>query len=145
MARKASRRSRRSRRGRGSRRSRGSRGSRRSRVFLVPKNQIDDVRNKNKPLEKMWKSLADGKSLIFIYKNNTYKIKKTKISHDDNVIELGNNDDNVKAILSAGNSYDGYRDLYSKAGNKTVKEVLKNYKKYFSSPAPFPGTKGLLI
>ena len=82
---------------------------------------------------------------ICIIEDNTYKIKKTRVPHDDNIIELGNNDDNVKAILSAGNSYDGYRDLYSKAGNKTVKEVLKNYKKYFLPHAPFPGTKGFLI
>ena len=82
---------------------------------------------------------------ICIIEDNTYKIKKTRVPHDDNIIELGNNDDNVKAILSASNSYDGYRNLYSKAGNKTVKEVLKNYKKYFLYGAPFPGTKGFLI
>ena len=43
-------------------------------------------------------------------------------------------DPDVKNILTAGNSYDGYIHLYAKAQNKSVDEVLKNYKQYWKHP-----------
>ena len=47
------------------------------------------------------------------------------------MIEKANNDDSVKAILTAGNSYDGYEQLYEMVGNSSVDKVLKDYKKYW--------------
>ena len=47
------------------------------------------------------------------------------------MIEKANNDDSVKAILTAGNSYDGYEQLYEMVGNSSVDKVLKDYKKYY--------------
>ena len=64
-------------------------------------------------------------------KDKSYKIMKTSRSKYESLIEKGNNDPDVVAILTAGLSYDGYIELYSKAKNKTVDEVLKNYKKYW--------------
>ena len=104
----------------------------------------DDPRGKNKSLEKMWKSLSDGKSVIFIYNDGTHKVIKTVKPHDNHIIQKGNEDKNVKAILTAGNSWDSYRELYSKAKNKSVKDVLKNYKKYFPYSFPNFGSKGFL-
>tara|TARA_Y100000389_G_scaffold195835_1_gene227839 strand:+ start:573 stop:1472 length:900 start_codon:yes stop_codon:yes gene_type:complete len=104
----------------------------------------DDPRGKNKQLEKMWKSLSDGKSVIFIYNDGTHKVIKTEKPHDNHIIQKGNEDKNVKAILTAGNSWDSYRELYSKAKNKSVKDVLKNYKKYFPYSFPNFGSKGFL-
>lgn len=103
-----------------------------------------DPRGKNKPLEKMWKSLSDGKSVIFIYKNGTHKVIKTKTPHEDSIIQKGNEDKDVKAILTAGNSWDSYRELYSKAKQKSVNEVVKHYKTYFPYSFPDFGYKGFL-
>ena len=108
------------------------------------KHDDGEPRGKNKPLEKMWKSLSDGKSVIFIYKNGTHKIIKTKTPHEDSIIQKGNEDNDVKAILTAGNSWDSYRELYSKAKNQSVNHVLKNYKKYFPYSFPNFGSKGFL-
>ena len=47
------------------------------------------------------------------------------------MIEEANKDDSVKMILTAGNSYDGYEQLYDDVGNSSVDQVLKNYKKYW--------------
>ena len=108
----------------------------------------DDPRGKNKSLEKMWKSLSDGKSVIFIYNDGTHKVIKTDgfglKPYDNHIIQKGNKDKDVKAILTAGNSWDSYRELYSKAKNQSVKDVLKNYKKYFPYSFPNFGSKGFL-
>ena len=85
----------------------------------------------NKELESLWKDLSNTKKLVFIMKDKSYKIMKTSRSKYESLIEKGNNDPDVVAILTAGLSYDGYIELYSKAQNKSVDEVLKNYKKYW--------------
>ena len=41
------------------------------------------------------------------------------------MIEKANNDDSVKAILTAGNSFDGYRQLYDDVGNFLCGQCLK--------------------
>ena len=46
--------------------------------------------------------------------------------------EKAEDDNNVVAILDSGPSFDAYRELYRKAKNKSVEEVIKNYKKYFN-------------
>ena len=88
--------------------------------------------------------MSDGKSVIFIYKNGTHKVIKTKTPHEDSIIQKGNEDKDVKAILTAGNSWDSYRELYSKAKQKSVNEVVKHYKTYFPTSFPDFGSKGFL-
>ena len=48
-------------------------------------------------------------------------------------------DPNIVAVLSAPLSQDAYEVfLYPKAGDKSVKYVIKNYKKYFKPVGPMP-------
>ena len=90
---------------------------------------MDTIRNANKKLHKFWMDLADTKHSIFIYKNKSYKIIRKNIREEQ---EKAEGDDNVIAILDSGPSFDAYRELYRKAKNKSVEEVIKNYKKYFN-------------
>ena len=89
--------------------------------------------------------LSDGKAVIFVLKIKNILVKKTKTPHEEKIINLALNDKNVVAILTASNSYDGFRELLSLAKNKSVNEVIKNYKKYFIYPYPEWGSKGFLI
>lgn len=99
------------------------------------------VWGKNKPLEKLWKSLADGKKVVLIEKGGKHKIfdmptGKMMIRKMYNTFD---DDPNIVAVLSAPLSQDAYEVyLYPKAKNKTVEYVIKNYKKYFKSPGPTP-------
>ena len=90
---------------------------------------MDTIRNANKKLHKFWMDLADTKHSIFIYKNKSYKIIRKNIREEQ---EKAEDDNNVVAILDSGPSFDAYRELYRKAKNKSVEEVIKNYKKYFN-------------
>jgi len=90
---------------------------------------MDTIRNANKKLHKFWMDLADTKHSIFIYKNKNYKIIRKNIREEQ---EKAEDDNNVVAILDSGPSFDAYRELYRKAENKSVEEVIKNYKKYFN-------------
>jgi hypothetical protein len=90
---------------------------------------MDTIRNANKKLHKFWIDLADTKHSIFIYKNKSYKIIRKNIREEQ---EKAEDDNNVVAILDSGPSFDAYRELYRKAKNKSVEEVIKNYKKYFN-------------
>jgi hypothetical protein len=90
---------------------------------------MDTIRNANKKLHKFWTDLADTKHSIFIYKNKNYKIIRKNIREEQ---EKAEDDNNVVAILDSGPSFDAYRELYRKAENKSVEEVIKNYKKYFN-------------
>ena len=90
---------------------------------------MDTIRNANKKLHKFWMDLADTKHSIFIYKNISYKIIRKNIREEQ---EKAEDDNNVVAILDSGPSFDAYRELYRKAKNKSVEEVIKNYKKYFN-------------
>lgn len=98
-------------------------------------NDVDDVddsdviRNKNKKLYKFWLDLADTKHSVFIYSDKSHKIIRKNIKEEQ---EKAENDTNIIAILDSGPSFDAYRELYRKAGNKSVEEVIKNYKKYFN-------------
>jgi hypothetical protein len=98
-------------------------------------NDVDDVddsdiiRNKNKKLYKFWLDLADTKHSVFIYSDKSHKIIRKNIKEEQ---EKAENDSNIIAILDSGPSFDAYRELYRKAGNKSVEEVIKNYKKYFN-------------
>lgn len=89
----------------------------------------DIIRNKNKKLYKFWLDLANTKHSVFIYNDKSYKIIRKNIKEEQ---ERAENDNSIIAILDSGPSFDAYRELYRKAGNKTVEEVIKNYKKYFN-------------
>ena len=102
-----------------------------------------NAKGKNKPLEKLWTDMSNMKKYIFIMKDGSYQIKSLKPSYKGQrgsefhrkyclpMIEEANNDDSVKMILTAGNSFDGYRQLYEMVGNSSVDQVLKDYKKYW--------------
>lgn len=95
-------------------------------------NDVDDsdvIRNKNKKLYKFWLDLANTKHSVFIYNDKSHKIIRKNIKEEQ---EKAENDTNIIAILDSGPSFDAYRELYRKAGNKSVEEVIKNYKKYFN-------------
>ena len=95
-------------------------------------NDVDDsdiIRNKNKKLYKFWLDLANTKHSVFIYNDKSHKIIRKNIREEQ---ERAENDTNIIAILDSGPSFDAYRELYRKAGNKSVEEVIKNYKKYFN-------------
>jgi hypothetical protein len=95
-------------------------------------NDVDDsdiIRNKNKKLYKFWLDLANTKHSVFIYNDKSHKIIRKNIKEEQ---ERAENDTNIIAILDSGPSFDAYRELYRKATNKSVEEVIKNYKKYFN-------------
>jgi hypothetical protein len=83
----------------------------------------------NKKLYKFWLDLADTKHSVFIYNDKSYKIIRKNIKEEQENAEINNN---VIAILDSGPSFDAYRALYRKAKNKSVEEVINNYKKYFN-------------
>jgi len=89
----------------------------------------DIIRNKNKKLYRFWLDLANTKHSVFIYNDKSHKIIRKNIKEEQ---EKADNDTNIIAILDSGPSFDAYRELYRKAGNKSVEEVIKNYKKYFN-------------
>ena len=86
---------------------------------------------KNKPLEKLWTDMSNMKKLVFIMKDGSYQIKNSKQDNYQDKIDEGNNDPNVKVILTAGNSFDGYQQLYDKVKQASISDVLKNHKKYW--------------
>ena len=100
-------------------------------------------RGKNKALEKLWTDMSNMKKYIYIMKDGSYQIKSIVPSYKGQrdsdfhhkyclpMIEKANNDNSVKMILTAGNSYDGYEQLYEMVGNSSVNSVLKDYKKYW--------------
>ena len=92
-------------------------------------NDSDIIRNKNKKLYKFWLDLANTKHSVFIYNDKSHKIIRKNIKEEQ---ERAENDTNIIAILDSGPSFDAYRELYRKAANKSVEEIIKNYKKYFN-------------
>ena len=105
--------------------------------------KMNTSRGKNKALEKLWTDMSNMKKYVFIMKDGSYQIKSVEPSYKGQrgsrfmeryclpMIEKANDDDSVKMILSAGNSYDGYERLYDDVGNSSVDQVLKDYKKYW--------------
>ena len=89
----------------------------------------DIIRNKNKKLYRFWLDLANTKHSVFIYNDKSYKIIRKNIKEEQ---EKAENNSKIIAILDSGPSFDAYRELYRKAANKSVEEVIKNYKKYFN-------------
>ena len=107
------------------------------------KTKMNNSRGKNKALENLWTDMSNMKKYVYIMKDGSYQIKSLMPSYKGQrgsdfhhkyclpMIEKANNDDSVKAILTAGNSFDGYRQLYEKVGSSSVNQVLKDYKKYW--------------
>ena len=113
-----------------------SKSKSKSRRVLKMEADPDTVWGKNKPLEKLWQSLASGEKVVLIEKGGKYNIftmptgkvtiRKMYDSFDD--------DENITAVLSSNMSQDAYEVyLYPKAKDKSVEYVIKNYKKYFKS------------
>jgi hypothetical protein len=99
------------------------------------------VWGKNKPLEKLWESLASGKKVVLIYKTGEHKIftMPTGKMTERKMYNTFDDDPNIVAVLSSNLSQDAYEvHLYPKAKDKTVEYVIKNYKKYFKSAGPMP-------
>jgi TnpA family transposase len=90
---------------------------------------VFNIRNKNKKLYKFWLDLANTKHSVFIYNDKSYKIIRKNIKEEQ---EKAEKNTNIIAILDSGPSFDAYRELYRKANNKSVEEVIKNYEKYFN-------------
>lgn len=90
---------------------------------------------KNRKLEEFWRKLSSGKEVVLVYKNDKteiYTMPKTRTAASKKLKELSG-DTNIKAILMAAISSDGYERLYKKAKDKTPQDIIKNYKKYFSN------------
>jgi len=94
---------------------------------MIP--EEDNIRSKNKRLYHFWLDLANTKYSVFIYNDKSYKIIRNDIREQQ---EQADNNPNIIAILDSGPSFDAYRELYRKAKNKSVQEVITNYKKYFN-------------
>ena len=113
-----------------------SKSKSKSRRVLKMEADPDTVWGKNKPLEKLWQSLASGEKVVLIEKGGKYNIftmptgKVTIRKMYDSFDE----DENIIAVLSSNMSQDAYEVyLYPKAKDKSVEYVIKNYKKYFKS------------
>jgi len=89
----------------------------------------DTIELKNKTLYKFWLDLADSNHSVFIYNDKSHKIIKKNIREEQ---EKAEQNDNIIAILDSGPSFDAYEELLRKSKNKSVEEVIKNYKRYFN-------------
>jgi hypothetical protein len=101
------------------------------------------VWGKNLPLEKWWSQLAEGK-VVLIYKDG-HKMVDAKKQWDK-----FDADDSILDVLSSSRSQDAYEVyLYPKAKDKTVKEVISNYKLYFKpigrAPKGLPALKKVRV
>jgi hypothetical protein len=101
-------------------------------------------------LQKFWQKLAGGKLIVLVFKNGTsqykYMTKKTNAARGKewrSVEEAATQNPDVVAILVSNSSWEAYDYLYARAKNKSVKDVIKNWKKYFrtSSGKNSPGDK----
>ena len=96
--------------------------------------------NKNMELQKFWQKLASGKLIVLVLKNGTSQYKHmTKKTNNAQVKEwrsvekAATRNPNVVAILVSNSSWEAYDYLYARAKNKSVKDVDKNWKKYFKT------------
>jgi len=99
------------------------------------------VWGKNKSLETFWRELSIGKKVVLIYKNGNHKIVKLKNGTEQLKKQYASFDDdpNITAVLTSPMSQDAYEvHLYPKAKKASVKEVIKNYKKYFKMDGTTP-------
>ena len=115
--------------------------TKKSKRILEMEADPNTVWGKNKPLEELWESLADGKKVVLIEKSGKHKIfdmptGKVTVNKMYNTFD---DDPNIVAVLSSNLSQDAYEVfLYPKAKDKSVEYVIKNYKKYFKPVGPMP-------
>ena len=112
--------------------------TKKSKRILEMEADPNSVWGKNKPLEKLWESLASGKKVVLIQKTGGHKIftMPTGKVAALKIFDTFDDDPNIVAVLSSNLSQDAYEVfLYPKAGDKSVEYVIKNYKKYFKKPA----------
>jgi predicted molibdopterin-dependent oxidoreductase YjgC len=115
--------------------------TKKSKRILEMEADPNTVWGKNKPLEELWESLADGKKVVLIEKSGKHKIfdmptGKVAVNKMYNTFD---DDPNIVAVLSSNLSQDAYEVfLYPKAKDKSVEYVIKNYKKYFKPLPPIP-------
>lgn len=110
--------------------------TKKSKRILEMEADPNTVWGKNKPLEELWESLADGKKVVLIEKGGKHKIFDMPTGK---MYDTFDDDPNIVAVLSAPLSQDAYEVyLYPKAKDKSVEYVIKNYKKYFKSAGPMP-------
>ena len=115
--------------------------TKKSKRILEMEADPNSVWGKNKPLEKLWESLASGEKVVLIQKTGGHKMftmptgKMTALK----IFNTFDDDPNIVAVLSSNLSQDAYEVfLYPKAGDKSVEHVIKNYKKFFKSVGPMP-------
>ena len=115
--------------------------TKKSKRILEMEADPNSVWGKNKPLEKLWESLASGEKVVLIQKTGGHKMftmptgKVARLK----MFNTFDDDPNIVAVLSAPLSQDAYEVfLYPKAGDKSVEYVIKNYKKYFKPLGPMP-------
>lgn len=101
--------------------------------------QSESVWGKNIALENFWRNLSSGKKIVLIYNTNKteiYNMPKTTAARSNKYKEFLD-DPTIKILLTSPMSVDAYEySLYPKAYNKTPKEVIDNYKKYFRAEDP---------
>ena len=115
--------------------------TKKSKRILEMEADPNSVWGKNKPLEKLWESLASGEKVVLIQKTGGHKIftMPTGKMTARKMLNTFDDDPNIVAVLSAPLSQDAYEVfLYPKAGDKSVEYVIKNYKKYFKPIGPMP-------
>jgi len=111
-----------------------------SRRVLKMQEDPFSVWGKNKPLEKFWQGLANGKYVVVIYKNGKNKkvaLPNPNTEKSTTIFNEFDSDNNIMAVLSSNSSQDAYEVyLYPKAKDSSVDYVIKNYKKFFKSMGP---------
>jgi hypothetical protein len=97
------------------------------------------VWGKNPELEKFWGDLASRKYVVVIDKTGPryVDLPKIKTKKYKKIFDDFKQDKGVKAVITSNPSVYAYEEyLYPKAKNKTVKNVLNNYTKYFKQIGP---------
>jgi len=98
------------------------------------------VWGKNKPLEKFWQGLANGKYVVVIYKNGKNKkvtLPNPNTEKSTTIFNEFDSDNDIMAVLSSNSSQDAYEVyLYPRAKDSSVEYVIKNYKKFFKFMGP---------
>jgi hypothetical protein len=115
--------------------------TKKSKRILEMEADPNSVWGKNKPLEKLWESLASGEKVVLIQKTGGHKMftMPTGKMAARKMFNTFDDDPNIVAVLSSNMSQDAYEVfLYPKAGDKSVEYVIKNYKKYFKPLGPMP-------
>ena len=84
-----------------------------SKQTLKSEKKTHDIWSKNINLEKFWRKLAKGESVILIYINNKtieFTMPKRNSAKSNKYKEL-ENDNNIKAITTSAQSVDSYESL----------------------------------